>query len=66
MVPWLAPMLAGVAMGRLGSSQGWWTALAALRGPGWLAWPGRHSLVIYLVHQPILIGTMLAWIRLTA
>ncbi|MEM7488540.1 MAG: heparan-alpha-glucosaminide N-acetyltransferase [Pseudomonadota bacterium] len=62
MVPWLAPMLAGVAVGRLGSQAGWWMRLARWRGPDWLAWPGRHSLAIYLVHQPVIIGAMMAWI----
>jgi uncharacterized membrane protein len=64
MVPWLAPALAGVAAGRLGSKRGWWDRLARLRGPAWLGWPGRHSLAIYLLHQPVIIGGMLAWIWL--
>ncbi len=61
--PWLAPMLAGVATGRMFSRFGLWRFLALpetpfLRG---LAWPGKHTLVIYLIHQPILIGCFNAW-----
>ena len=56
--PWFAPFLAGLATGRLLSWANLWPRLAlpdtALVRR--LAWPGRHSLAIYLVHQPVLIG----------
>ncbi|QYZ68405.1 DUF1624 domain-containing protein [Neotabrizicola shimadae] len=59
--PWLAPMLCGVAVGRIAERLNLWPRLAPpdtlwLRR---LSWPGRHSLAIYLVHQPVLIG--LVW-----
>lgn len=62
--PWLAPMLAGVATGRIFSRFNLWPVLrlpetAVLRA---LAWPGKHTLAIYLIHQPVLIGLFNAWI----
>jgi uncharacterized membrane protein len=60
LVPWAAPALAGIALAQ---------ALRLDRQPGTpptrltdvLTFPGRHSLVIYLVHQPILFGLFNAW-----
>ena len=55
LVPWLAPFLLGMALARVLPRPA-----APARGPGRLAralaWPGRHSLAIYLLHQPILFG----------
>lgn len=56
--PWFAPFLAGLATGRLLSHFGLWARLSLPATPllRRLAWPGRHSLAIYLIHQPVLIG----------
>ncbi len=60
--PWLGAVLAGMGVGKLAGAAGLWDwARAVQAGPSLrrLAWPGRHSLMIYLVHQPVLIG--LVW-----
>jgi uncharacterized membrane protein len=64
--PWFAPFLAGIATGRIFTRLNLWphlrlTATPLLRR---LAWPGRHSLAIYLIHQPVLISLVFAatWI----
>lgn len=57
--PWLAAFLAGMAVAQWMARRGLWTRLARVEvGPvvQRLAWPGRHSLAIYLIHQPVLIG----------
>lgn len=57
--PWFGPVLLGMAMGRIGSRFGGWSRLARWQGTPFLralAWPGQHSLAIYLIHQPILMG----------
>jgi uncharacterized membrane protein len=52
--PWLAVTLLGISVGavatkiRLGSYLFWL--------PGWIRFAGRHGLIIYLVHQPIMFG----------
>ena len=64
--PWLAPLLAGIALARLAGRAGLWDRAALWQGPvpRALGWPGRHSLAIYLIHQPVLIGGL--WLALRA
>lgn len=59
LVPWLAFVLAGVALGRVGDPVRWLAqGEPVLRGAKALAWIGRHSLVIYLAHQPLIYGAL--------
>ncbi|MBA5777903.1 DUF1624 domain-containing protein [Stappia sp. F7233] len=63
MVPWFAAVLLGVLVGRLAYSRGWLHRLGEWRARGavsrFAALAGRHSLPVYLLHQPILFG--LVW-----
>ncbi|MBB5754188.1 heparan-alpha-glucosaminide N-acetyltransferase domain-containing protein [Prosthecomicrobium pneumaticum] len=57
--PWFGLVLAGLLFGRLMIAGGLDRRLAAVGLPRPfrpLAFAGRHSLIVYLVHQPILIG----------
>jgi uncharacterized membrane protein len=33
------------------------------RAPRWLQWLGRHSLLVYMVHQPVLLAVLWLVIR---
>lgn len=64
--PWLAPCLAGIAAARVADGAGLLQRKADAAGPLMrvLAWPGRHSLSIYLIHQPVLIALIWGALRL--
>lgn len=59
--PWLAPVLAGIACAKLAARAGIWDRPRTAPTPTqhWLSLPGRHSLVVYLIHQPIMVGILL-------
>ena len=68
LLPWAGVVLIGLGLAQAAAPRlsGWrWTAWRPTRWPGRGAvFAGRHSLVIYLVHQPILFG--LLWGVVTA
>ncbi len=61
--PWFAAFLAGMAVAKLASHLGLWEMLStntSYRGFGALTFFGRHTLIVYLIHQPILISVVWA------
>ncbi len=56
--PWVGVLLIGVATGHALVRANFRPIAFAARWPRWMAWLGRHSLVTYMVHQPILIGLL--------
>jgi len=57
--PWVGVFLAGMAAARLGVDAIFARSGAAHPPWNWLALGGRHSLAVYLVHQPLLYGALL-------
>jgi uncharacterized membrane protein len=59
LLPWFGVVLVGISIG-------WWLPerrMHVLRqisraSPKWLTWLGRHSLLVYMVHQPIMVGVL--------
>jgi uncharacterized membrane protein len=60
--PWAGVVLVGIGAGHALSRRDFAAVRPLARAPAWLALLGRHSLLVYMVHQPILIGAL--WIAL--
>jgi uncharacterized membrane protein len=57
--PWFAATLLGIAAAKIAKRRGWTDRGAGKELAGWtrpLQFIGRHSLVFYLLHQPVLIS----------
>lgn len=70
LLPWIGPAFVGVAIGTVlypdGERAPWLSGLVrAPRGAAVAGAPGRHSLAIYLVHQPVLIVLTAGGLALT-
>jgi uncharacterized membrane protein len=65
LLPWSGAVLAGVAAALFWRARGL-PPLGARRKAGPLAWMGRHSLAIYLLHQPALFAAFSALVALGA
>ena len=57
--PWLGVVCIGIAVGAWLDARDYRPLLGIARhAPRWLNWLGRHSLLVYMVHQPLLIGLL--------
>ena len=63
LLPWLGVTLVGIAAGDALARRDFRPAAWLGRAPSALRWLGRHSLAIYMVHQPLLIGMLALALR---
>jgi uncharacterized membrane protein len=58
LAPWLGVVLIGVWLGYVLMQRNFRLLAPLARAPAWIRSAGRHSLLIYMVHQPILVGSL--------
>ncbi len=58
LAPWAGVVFVGIAIGHALVRMKFRALVPLNRAPVWLCWLGRHSLVVYMVHQPILLGVL--------
>jgi uncharacterized membrane protein len=58
--PWAGVVFCGIAVGHALVRNRFAVLAAIAAPPRWLAWLGRHTLAIYMLHQPILLGVLWA------
>jgi uncharacterized membrane protein len=61
--PWSGVLLLGIAVGHWLTDRGFAPLTPLARLPRMLQLLGRHSLVVYLVHQPVLFGVLMLLVR---
>jgi len=60
LAPWAGFVLIGITLGTAIARRGYRPVAPLARAPSWLRFLGRHSLIVYMVHQPILLAAL--WI----
>ena len=60
LAPWAGFVAMGIAAGHWLVRSGFRAIGPLAAAPAWLRWLGRHSLFVYMVHQPILLGRPVA------
>lgn len=58
LVPWGGVVFVGIAIGHVLARTAFRPLAPLVRVPRWLPWLGRHSLAVYMVHQPILLAAL--------
>lgn len=58
LAPWAGVVLVGIALGRKLDQIAYRPFRGLVAAPRWLTFLGRHSLAVYMVHQPILLGAL--------
>jgi len=58
LAPWAGIAFIGIALGDALARRGFRPLVPLAGAPACLRWLGRHSLAIYMVHQPILLGAL--------
>lgn len=61
--PWTGVMLLGIAAGHALVRTQFRAIAFAAHGPRFLRWMGRHSLALYMLHQPLLLGLLFLFAR---
>lgn len=68
LLPWFGVVLIGIFLGRFLLNQAGLATVRAWQPRGkvsrWIAFAGRHSLVIYMLHQPLLMGALYLVMRM--
>lgn len=63
LAPWAGVVLVGIAAGHSLARAGFRPLAPLAEAPRWLRFLGRHSLAVYMVHQPILLGVLWLVVR---
>jgi uncharacterized membrane protein len=58
LAPWAGFVLLGIALGHRLAGDAFRALAPIAAAPAWLQWLGRHSLAVYMAHQPILLGAL--------